>query len=154
MSLSANGKTAYVTFTSGDACDKFYAKYPNGIAFKYEGKSYTVFVDKSNDVDVISGVLQGHLDCGATRCVRIAGVDEDWGMKALSRVAEGPKGRRKVENILDSFRYGVRTVVFRFTSIADAVACRAGLMRSLDFEDCSVEFTKDPCGLAEGVHMD
>ena len=154
MMLSANGRTAYVTFASGEACDNFYDKYPNGITFKHGGQSHTVFVDRSSEVDVISGVLQGHLDCGATRCVRVAGIDEEWGMRALYRVAEGQKGRRKVENILDSFRNGIRVVLLRFTSIADAVDCRARFLRSLDFEDCTVEFTKDPCELADGIHME
>lgn len=152
--LSPIGHTAYVTFASGDACDKFYEKHPNGIDFKHEGKSYTSFVDRSKDVDVISGMLQGYLDCGATRCVRAVNVDEDWGMRALHRVAEGQKKSRKVEKIIDSFRNGVRTVVFRFTSVSDAVAFRGGLLRGVDWEGVRVEFDKDPCELATGVHME
>ena len=154
FTLSPGGKTAYVTFTTGDACDGYYDKFPNGISFKFESKPYTAFVDKSSDVDVISGVLQGHLDCGATRCVRLAGVDEDWGMRSLNRLAQGNKPQRKVENIIDSYRNGIRTIVFRFTSIADAVQFRAGMLRSIDFEDAVVDFAKDPCEVAEGVHMD
>ena len=154
FTLSPGGKTAYVTFTTGDACDSFYDRYPNGIPFKFESKPYTAFVDKSSDVDVISGVLQGHLDCGATRCVRVAGVDEDWGMRSLHRLAQGSNPQRKVENIVDSYRNGIRTIVFRFTSIADAVQFRAGMLRSIDFEDAVIDFAKDPCEVAEGVHMD
>lgn len=153
-SLSPVGHTAYVTFTTGDACDAFYDRYPNGIAFKNEGKSYTAFVDKAKEVDVVSGMLQGHLDCGATRCVRAVNVDEDWGMRALHRLAEGVKKNRKVEKIIDSFANGVRSVVFRFTSISDAVALRAALRRSVEWEDVRVEFVRDPCEMASGVHME
>ena len=108
------------------------------------------------EVDVVSGILQGHLDCGATRCVRVAGVDEDWGMRPLRRMAQsqGTKTERKVEKIIDSYRNGIRTIVFRFTSIADAVQFRAGMLRSIDFEDAAIDFAKDPCEAAEGVHME
>ena len=95
---------AYVTFTSGSACDKFCDRYPNGLTFKQQGKSYVVFVDKGKDVDVISGVLQGYIDCGASRCVRAIGADDDWGMRALQKLAEGKTRKGKVESIIDSYR--------------------------------------------------
>jgi hypothetical protein len=99
---------AKVTFTDGDAADKYFDKYPNGIDFRYQGKRHTVFVDKGQEVDVISGLMRGYLETGATRVVRVVGADDDWGMKALSRVAAG-KGR-KVELITDSYRGGVSTI--------------------------------------------
>ena len=95
---------AYVTFTSGDACDKFCDKYTNGLTFKHKGRSHVVFVDKGKDIDVISGMLQGYIDCGASRCVRAIGADDDWGMKALQKLAEGRTSKRKVENIIDNYR--------------------------------------------------
>lgn len=94
--------TAAVTFTSADACDTYFAKYPNGVAFKYKGKSYVAFVEKGSEVNVISGMLQGHLECGASRCVRAVGVDHDWGMGALMKLAAGKN--RKVEHIGDGLR--------------------------------------------------
>jgi hypothetical protein len=103
--ISPAGSTAYVTFTSGDACDKFHDKYPNGITFKHRGKAHTVFVDKSKDVDVVSDMLQGYLDCGASRCVRAVGADEDWGMGALYKLAYGKS--RKVEAVIDTLRNNV-----------------------------------------------
>ena len=96
--------TAYVTFTSGNACDNFCNKYPNGLTFKHKGKPYVVFVDKGKDVDIISGMLQAYIDCGASRCVRAIGADDDWGMRALQKLAEGRTRRGKVENIIDSYR--------------------------------------------------
>lgn len=75
--------------------------------FKHKGRSYTVLVEKCTDVDVISGMLQGYIDCGASRCVRAIGADEDWGMGALKKLAEGKSRKRKVENITDVYRNGV-----------------------------------------------
>jgi hypothetical protein len=107
MILMGASRVAYVRFTSGDACDTYCAKYPNGLKFKYKGRSYTIFVEKCKDVDVISGMLQGYIDCGASRCVRAIGADEDWGMGALKKLAEGKSRKRKVENITDVYRNGV-----------------------------------------------
>jgi hypothetical protein len=92
--------TARVTFATGDAADDYYATYPNGIDFRFLGKKYTAFVDKGKDVDVISGVMRGYLESGASRVVRVLGADEDWGMQALKKTAE-EKGRQ-VEAIVDT----------------------------------------------------
>jgi hypothetical protein len=104
MLLMGASRVAYVRFTSGDACEKYCANYPNGLTFKYRGRSYTISVDKCKDVDVISGMLQGYIDCGASRCVRAIGADEDWGMRALMKLAEGKNRKGKVENITDVYR--------------------------------------------------
>ena len=108
--LGGNG-TAAVTFTAADACDAYYAKYPNGLKFKYNGKDYVAYVDKSTDVNVISGMLQGQLACGASRCVRAVGADHDWGMRALIKLAEGKTRKGKVENIVDAWRNEVSWTV-------------------------------------------
>jgi hypothetical protein len=110
MVLMGASGVAYVRFTSGDACDTYCAKYPNGLVFKYRGRSHTLFVDKCKDVDVISGMLQGYIDCGASRCVRAIGADEDWGMGALKKLAEGKSRKGKVENITDVYRNGVSRI--------------------------------------------
>jgi hypothetical protein len=107
MILMGASRVAYIRFTSGDACDTYCAEYPNGLKFKYKGRPYTIFVEKCKDVDVISGMLQGYIDCGASRCVRAIGADEDWGMGALKKLAEGKTRKRKVENITDIYRNGV-----------------------------------------------
>lgn len=38
-----------------------------------------------------------------------------------------------------------RTIEFRFTNIADAVAFRGSLIRDADWEDCNIQFGEDPC---------
>lgn len=101
--LGANG-TANVTFTTADACDAYYGKYPNGLTVKYKGKNYVVYVEKGTDVNVVSGTLQGHLECGASRCVRAVGADHDWGMAALIKLAEGKTRKGKVEHVSDAWR--------------------------------------------------
>ena len=94
--------TARVTFTDADAADAYYTKYPNGVDFRFEGKKCTAFVDKGKDVDVISGMMAGYLESGASRVVRVAGADEDWGMRALKRMAEAKN--RALEAIVDTSR--------------------------------------------------
>ena len=168
--LASSCTVAHVTFTTADVCDAFCKKYPNGLPFKYYGRSYTAFVDKSKDVDVISGMLQGFIEAGASRCVRATGADEDWGMRALQRLAEGKSRKGKVESILDVYKNAagvqsligdgsatpkkIRTIVFRFTSIADAVQFRGMLLREEDWEASNIQFMDDPCAKATGVHLE
>ena len=102
--LAGPGTVAHVTFTSADACDAFCNKYANGLTFRHDGRSHTVFVDKGKDVDVISSKVQNYMDCGASRCVRAIGVDEDWGMRALYKLAEGKRRKGKVESVTDVYR--------------------------------------------------
>jgi hypothetical protein len=154
MVLMGASGVAYVRFTSGDACDKYCEKYQNGLTFRYRGRSYTVVVDKCTEVDITSGMLQGYIDCGASRCVRAIGADEDWGMGALKKLAEGKSRKGKVENITDVYRNGIRTIVFRFTSINEAVTFKAMLTRDEGWEACNVQFAADPCEKAGGVHLE
>jgi hypothetical protein len=104
FNLSPNKTSAFVIFVSADACDAYFNAHPSGIAFKNPKtrRNHAVYVDKGQDVDVLSGVLQAYLDCQASRVVRATGADEDWGMRALYKLA-GSKNR-KVETIVDTFR--------------------------------------------------
>ena len=151
-SESGPTSTAIVTFTNGNAAEAYYDKYPNGLAFKLGMKKYVVYVDKGKDVDVVSGLMRGYLESGASRVVCVSGADEDWSMRALEKIAES-KGR-KVETIIDTFRDGVRSIVFRFTNIPDAVAFKATMLRDIDWEDADIRFAIDPCEKATGVHFD
>ena len=112
---------AYVTFTSGDSCSRFYDKYPNGIDVRYRGKRHTVFVNKGENVDVISGMMQAYLDCGASRVVRVTGADDDWGIVALNKLAEGKNHARIVEAVSDQYSNGVRRRFRESCSNADNV---------------------------------
>jgi hypothetical protein len=48
----------------------------------------------------------------------------------------------------------VRTVIFRFTNIADAVGFRHQLLRDDEWEMCNVQFMVDPVETATGVHLE
>jgi hypothetical protein len=104
--LSAT-KTATVLFADADAAQKYYDTYPNGLAFKHGGRKYVTFVEMGKEVDVLGSLMRGQLEAGASRVVRATGADEDWGMGALLKLAQG-KGR-KVEGIADYWRDGVRS---------------------------------------------
>lgn len=154
MRIATSGKTAFVTFTSATACGAYYDSYPNGLDFRYRDKKYVVMVEKSDKVDVVSGVLENYLACGATRVVRATGADGEWTMRALYRLAAGDKAQRYVEKVMDTYHDEVRTVIFRFGNIADAVAFRGVLLRDEEWVEASVDFTKDPCEEAKGVHLE
>lgn len=108
FSLAPNKTSAYVTFVRADACDAFFDAHPNGIVFKNPKtrRKHVVYVDKGQDIDVVSGILQAYLDCQASRVIRATGADEDWGMRALYKLAESKN--RKVETIVDTYRNEVR----------------------------------------------
>jgi hypothetical protein len=189
--------SAWVIFVNADACDAFFEAHPNGIVFKNPKtcRDHVVYVGKGDVVDVVSSVLQAYLDCQASRVVRATGADEEWGMRALYKVAEAKN--RKVEKIVDTYRdkvslstlfsptlpflppplypwfilllllavvilrakfdhahSQVRTIIFRFTNIADAVGFRQQLMRDADWEMCNVQFMVDPVETATGVHLE
>jgi hypothetical protein len=102
--LSPSKNSAFVTFVTADACDAFFDAHPNGLVFKNPKtcRNHVVYVDKGQEVDVVSGILQAYLDCQASRVVRVSGADEDWGMRALYKLAESQG--RKVETIVDKYR--------------------------------------------------
>lgn len=103
--------TAVVTFTTGAAAKAYYNNYPNGMDLKFQGKKFVAIVNLGDNVDVVSGVLRGYLETGATRVVRAVGADEDWAMRALRKIAE-EKGR-KLEAIVDTFKDEVRKLIHR-----------------------------------------
>jgi hypothetical protein len=97
--------SAWVIFVNADACDAFFnAHQRQGIVFKNPKtcRDHVVHVAKADLVDVVSSVMQAYLDCHASRVVRASGADEDWGMRALHKLAEAKN--RKVEKIVDTYR--------------------------------------------------
>ena len=145
---------AYVVFVNPDAAKALRDAHPNGITFKNPTnlRKHNVSVTLGRDIDGISGTLQAYLDCDATRVVKVVGVDEAWGMRTLYKLAGSM--HRMVENIIDKWRNDTRTVYFRFTSIADAVSFKAGLVRDADWDGSRITFGVDPCELADCVHLE
>ena len=103
--LTVGSTSARVVFQHPEDCIKFYDATSNGLVYTQPGgKEEVCFVELAKDVDVVGGMLRGYIDQGTTRCVRSIGVDEDWGMPALYKMA-GRKGR-KVEKIIDGVSVG------------------------------------------------
>ncbi|EXJ61636.1 hypothetical protein A1O7_02065 [Cladophialophora yegresii CBS 114405] len=144
--------SAHVTFVSPDACDRYYDKYPDGFDIRHQGKKWPVLVHKRDGVDVVSGMLQGYLECGATRVVKVNNAAEDWGIVALNKLAQGKAATRRVEAIHDTYHNRTRTIIFRFANIDHAVKFKGILMRSDDWEGCHIEFAEDPCAKATDFH--
>ena len=96
---------ASVVFVNADDTKKYYDATANGLVYKKEGdKEHFVLVELAKDVDVVGGLLREMIDKLVTRCVKAIGVEEDWGMPALWKMAER-KGR-KVENIVEGINAG------------------------------------------------
>lgn len=103
MRSSADGAlTATVRFMDADACKQYYDKTSNGVVYSKDtqNREMVAFVELAKDVEVVGGMLQQSIDNGVTRCVRAVGVDEDWGIEGLTKMAER-KGR-KLEGLSDS----------------------------------------------------
>lgn len=97
--------SASVVFVDADDTKKYYDATANGLVYKNEGdKEHFVLVELAKDVDVVGGLLREMIEKSVTRCVKAIGVEEDWGMPALWKMAER-KGR-KVENIVEGVNAG------------------------------------------------
>lgn len=124
---------------------KFYDETSNGLVYKQDakGRELVVFVELCKDVDVVGGLLQGWILSGVTRCVRAVGVEADWGMDRLVKIAE--RKNRKVEKIVDVYYPGgARSVVFRFCKVDDAVQFKAARSRDEEWEHCNIQYADDP----------
>ena len=112
-------------------------------------------------MDVVGGLLRGWIASGVTRCVRAVGVETEWGMDGLLKMAE--RKNRKVEKIVDGQNPGgvgalhqklptgtltrvwqARSVIFRFCKVEDAVQFRAALSRDEEWEHCNIHYAADP----------
>lgn len=101
LTLPVKSSYAIVVFQDAVHCQRYYDASSNGIVYKEtDGKEEFCFVERGKDPDPVSGLLHEWIEKKMTRCVRAIGVDEDWGMPALKKMA-GRKGR-KVEHIIDS----------------------------------------------------
>ncbi len=98
---AAGEPSAAIRFMNAEDCMRFYNETSNGLVWQKDstGRELFVFVELSKDVDVVGGLLQGWILSGVTRCVRAVGVDAEWGMEGLLKIAE--RKNRKVEKIVD-----------------------------------------------------
>ncbi len=100
-SSAAGELSAAIRFMNAEDCIRFYNETSNGLVWQKDstGHELFVFVELSKDVDVVGGLLQGWILSGVTRCVRAVGIDAEWGMEGLLKIAE--RKNRKVEKIVD-----------------------------------------------------
>lgn len=82
-----------------DDCMAYYDKTSNGVVYKTDdnGQEKASYVYLRKDVDVVGGLLNAWIEQGVTRCVRAVGVEEDWSIDGLKKLAE--KKGRKLEGI-------------------------------------------------------
>ncbi|CAD6570474.1 MAG: hypothetical protein ASARMPREDX12_003640 [Alectoria sarmentosa] len=154
-SSPAGDLSAAIRFMDAGDCTKYYHETSNGLVCKKDAKGgeLVLFVELSKDVDVVGGMLQGWIDSGVTRCVRAVGVEAEWGMDGLVKVAE--RKNRKVEKIVDGQNAGgARSVVFRFCKVEDAVQFKAALSRDEEWEHCNIHYAADPCATATEVQLE
>ena len=79
-------------------CTQFCSDNENGLDYGNDKNDY-VLVDMYTDVDVVGGKLQEMIDTGATRCVRVIGVDHEWTKERLWDLAE--KRNIRLEHLED-----------------------------------------------------
>jgi len=99
--------TAYVTFTTAEAFNQYYERYPNGFDLRHKGKKHNILVDKQERVDVMSSAMAAYLECGATRVLKVRGAEDDWGVVALHKIATGKAHPRQIETITDTYSNSV-----------------------------------------------
>ena len=112
------GRTfASVLFVNADDCIKYFNQTSNGIVYKTEGKKrHVAFVQKSNDPDVVGGLLREWIEQEVTRCVAVRDLEEDYTLEKLRVFAT--EGRRLLESIEDgTFPPGVPGVFIPITSL-------------------------------------
>ncbi|KAI9872822.1 MAG: hypothetical protein M1830_001151, partial [Pleopsidium flavum] len=142
--VNVGSSSASVVFLHAEDCIKYYDATSNGLVYKKDGgKEDVCFVELAKDVDIMGGLLRGYIEYGVTRCVRAIGVEEEWGLPALFKMA-GRKGR-KVEHVIDGVSAGgTRSVIFRFCNVQDAVRFKAMLARDEEWEHCNIHYAPDP----------
>lgn len=153
MEVNSDQRRAIVKFINSTDCENYIASYPSGIKVKQNGKLYMVHAELSAEPDDRDNVTQAYIDCGATRVVKVDGAKESMTMAALYELAEGSSISRAVEAIVDSYRRGTRSIMFRFANIKDAVSFRVLLSNDRQWKDKVVQFVNDPCEGANGIAL-
>jgi len=104
--------SAKVRFVDAKACQIYFEKTANGINYPPRaGTGKAVWVELATEVEPLSGNLLDAIERReATRCVRAIGVDTEWSIDALTRLAEGAKRDVKVLRVQDEPPNGPRKV--------------------------------------------
>jgi len=104
--------SAKVRFVDAEACQNYFDKTANGISYPPRAATgKAVWVELATEVEPLSGNLLDAIERReATRCVRAIGVDAEWSIDALTRLAEGAKRDVKVLRVQDEPPNGPRKV--------------------------------------------
>ncbi|KAF2836670.1 hypothetical protein M501DRAFT_996335 [Patellaria atrata CBS 101060] len=156
---------ANVFFMKSEHCDEFFKQTANGIKVppsqttnvvgQATGEQRVIYVDKGQDVDPMHGNLKFYIESGVTRVLRVWPIDDDWGAKALMKIAKGHgMNTRPVDKVLTGKNpNGDRVVEFRMGNIYDAINFQSQLKNDEDFEGCQYTWGPDPCAKFEGIHF-
>ncbi|KAL9097413.1 MAG: hypothetical protein Q9165_000309 [Trypethelium subeluteriae] len=153
IDYSSGSKSAFVQFVRSQDCSNYLQATGGRIKFQSDKNalSYWIHLEGCLDTDNSNQEAEDFGRDGMTRCVRVDGVDQDWTIQALTRVASGFS--RKIERVYDSVDdSGTRAAHIHFCSVRDAVNFMDERVRDPDFENSNVLFTADPCAQATGVH--
>lgn len=152
MTLSRDKGVAYIKFTEVEDGWRYLLSHEGGIKFKHNGQDSTITVEDGKDYSETEATIQAYIECGATRVIRLQHVSPDLPPRILLGAAGGTHGEREVEYMAESFRGGMRTVVFRFTCITDAVMFRKSLLATPQaWRAQNVQFIEDPCALRTAI---
>lgn len=91
--------SATVMFVHATDCTDYYNITGNGIKLPSE-REHIVWVELGDEVDPMSGLSKSQVEGGCTRALRAIGVEEDWTVAGLTKLASGKGGNaRKVQGI-------------------------------------------------------
>ncbi|KAI4211811.1 MAG: hypothetical protein LQ351_005452 [Letrouitia transgressa] len=154
---------AEVVFLHTEDCMKYYDSTANGLLYKpsrgvNKDKYYEIMTELGKDVNVVSGVLREWIEKEVTRCVRAVGVDKEWSLawiqetaarkgRKVEKIVDGENMNKYVEIVQEGFLQNLlqmRSIVFRFCEIGDAVKFKQSLNRSEDWEECNIHYYPDP----------
>ena len=136
--------SAKVRFVSAEACQSYFDKTANGIKYPPGaaiGKA--VWVELATEVEPLSGnLLEAVERREATRCIRAIGVDEDWSIAALTRLAEGAKRDVRVLRVVDEPPNGPRKVsvvslpLSSYCTLANIILASIGAVAVQEHKGC------------------
>lgn len=99
ISFNSGNSHATVTFVHASDCMSYFIKTGNGIQLS-DQQDHVLWVELGIEVDPMSGLTKSHEEGSCTRCLRAIGIEEDWTIAGLTKLASGKGGNaRKVEDI-------------------------------------------------------
>lgn len=146
--------TAEILFLKHEDAMSYYKNTSNGI--EYPGQSSLwILPTLYSDVDPVFEFVEGMIQRGDTRVLRVLNIEKEWTTAALGKVAQGMRRTLQVEKVSKGQdRYGRRFVEFHMGGIQDAIVLKAELERNPEWEGTTIQFGEDPCETAKGVRLE